>query len=493
MTTDNQALSVFEAMGFKKTISILLKEIRELYLENDLPWVVGYSGGKDSTVVLQLIWEALSNLNEDVRCRKQVYVISTDTLVENPIVSNWVSRSLQMMNETAKKTKIPISAHQLRPEVENSFWVQLLGKGYPAPRPLFRWCTERLKIWPSNKFIYNVVNKYGEAILAIGTRKAESQIRARTMVKHERSRTRDRLSPNGSIPNCTIYTPIEDWTNDDVWLFITRTENPWGLGPTELLELYKDATLDRECPLVVDKSTPSCGASRFGCWVCTLVARDKSMEAMIANDPQNEWLKPLTTFRDLLDVNNDDHLRDFRRMSGRVQLHKDGPIHGPYLQHVRENFLRKLLQTQEQLRSNAPEGYHDIELISQEELKTIRRIWILEKHELEDSLPRIYEDVVKKIFVDDADYYHCFGFAEMKLLQEVCGDDRLRFELIRELLDLEWQNRNQVRRVGFLDQFESAFKKTFYDDELDAVAFARHKHELLGKVSEEISDELTDL
>jgi len=489
MSDSNQHESLFDDLGFSETIEVIHKEIQDLYLENDLPWVVGYSGGKDSTVVLQLIWGALAKLDEKKRNKKQVHVISTDTLVENPIVSNWVSRSLNMMNEAAKAAKMPIYATQLHPKVESSFWVQLLGKGYPAPRPMFRWCTERLKIWPSNEFIYNVVNQYGETILAIGTRKAESALRARTMEKHERLRTRDRISPNGSIPNCSIYTPIEDWSNDDVWLFITRTENPWGLGSTELLELYKDATEDRECPLVLDQSTPSCGASRFGCWVCTLVARDKSMEAMIANDPKNEWLLPLTAFRDLLDVKNDDHLRDFRRMSGRVQLHKNGPIHGPYLQHVRERFLRRLLETQQELRENAPPEYREIELISFEELKEIRRIWLVDKHELEDILPRIYKETTGEPFADDTDYYHCFGQPEMDLLKEVCEDDFLRFECIREMLDLEWQNRNQIRRVGFLDKIESALQKTFYEDENDAVSFARKKKKYQASMARKAKQE----
>src|SRR5690606_34784092 len=171
---------------------------------------------------------------------------------------------------------MPFSAHRLTPEPENTFWVTLIGRGYPAPRPKFRWCTERLKIMPSNSFITGIVHSAGEAVLVLGTRKAESAARSRAMERHERLRIRDRLSPNASLPGSLVYSPIEDWTNDDVWLFLMQVTNRWGINNRDLLTMYQGASSDGECPLVVDSSTPSCGDSRFGCWVCTLVDRDKS-------------------------------------------------------------------------------------------------------------------------------------------------------------------------------------------------------------------------
>src|SRR5262249_25865170 len=157
-------------------------------------------GGKDSTAVLQLTWLALADLPEEQR-RKTVHVISTDTLVENPIVATWVTHSLDVMRENASARMLPIEPHRLTPKTQDSFWVSLIGKGYPAPRPKFRWCTSRLKISPSTEFISNIVKQSGEAILLLGTRKAESQARSRTMQKHEKHRVRDRLSPNFNLPS----------------------------------------------------------------------------------------------------------------------------------------------------------------------------------------------------------------------------------------------------------------------------------------------------
>ncbi len=181
--SDAKPSSVFHAEGFSATIDACKEEIRELYIADGVPWVIGYSGGKDSTAALQLIWIALAELKPKQRL-KPVHVISTDTLVENPVVAAWVNRSLETMRAAAAKQKMPVQPHRLTPIVSDTFWVNLIGKGYPAPRNKFRWCTERLKIKPSNTFIRDTVRENGEAILVLGTRKAESQLRARNMARH---------------------------------------------------------------------------------------------------------------------------------------------------------------------------------------------------------------------------------------------------------------------------------------------------------------------
>jgi len=228
----------------------------------------------------QLVKRAPIDLDPAERLNSD-HVISTDTLVEQPLVAAWVDASLARMSTAAGEQGLPFVPHKLTPEVENTFWVNLIGKGYPAPRNKFRWCTERLKIMPSNKFIHDVVRSNGEAILVLGTRKAESQRRAITMSKLESKRVRERLAPNASLPNSLVYTPIEDWNNDDVWLFLMQVKNPWGHDNKSLLGMYQGATEGGACPLVVDSSTPSCSTSRFGYWVCTVVEKDRSMEAMI--------------------------------------------------------------------------------------------------------------------------------------------------------------------------------------------------------------------
>ena len=476
------AQSAFHDLGFAATVEALVQEVQHLYQADAIPWVVGYSGGKDSTATLELVWLALQDLPATERT-KPVHVISTDTLVENPIVAAWVTNSLDTINESAQAQHLPIQPHRLTPKVNDSFWVNLIGRGYPAPRHKFRWCTERLKIKPSNEFITNVVRENGEAILVLGTRKAESSRRASVMTKLEGKRLRDRLSPNESLPNSLVYSPIENWSDDDVWLFLMQRPNPWGYNNKDLLTMYQGATEGGECPLVVDTSTPSCGDSRFGCWVCTLVDQDRSMQAMIQNNEEKEWMLPLLQLRNELDVKDDRPLRDFRRMSGKVQLFHNDPIHGPYTQQSRENWLRRLLKAQAWVREHGPDAVRNIELVSEDELHEIRRIWVIDKHEIEDSLPSLYQEETGQSFPGEAlDEHLPFGAHEMGVLKGICGDDRMKFELVRELLDIERRFRTKTRRVGLHDALEDAIRRHFFVDKDDATEHARLRLRVLEEV-----------
>jgi len=173
-------------------------------------------------------------------------------------------------------------------------------------------------------------------------------------------------------------------------------------------------------------------------------------------------------------------LRDFRRMNGLVQIYNGRNIPGPYTQASRERWLRRVLEAQTWVRANAPEGVRELELITLAELHEIRRIWVTEKHELEDSLPRIYEEVTGEPFpkkrLDDS---LIFGAEEVELLRKICGDDRIHFELARELLDVEQRYRTQSRRAGLYDALEQAFRRNFYRDASDATDRALRRRDAL--------------
>lgn len=472
--------------NFSESLKELRNEIRELYQADQVPWIIGYSGGKDSTAVVQLVWQAIEELPAYKRV-KPIHVISTDTLVENPIVAQWVERSLEQIEAQSKAKGMPFRPKRLTPAVENTYWVNLMGKGYPAPRHKFRWCTERMKISPSNLFINGIVRGNGEAILLLGTRKKESQRRERAMLAHEKYRVRDRLSPNSTLPGSLVYSPIEDWSNDDVWLYLMQFPNPWGYNNKDLLTMYQGASTDGECPLVVDTSTPSCGDSRFGCWVCTLVDQDKSMAAMVQNDEEKEWMYPLLVFRNKFldfrpadgsrDEQTDRDRRDFRRMNGTITIYNGRSVHGPYLQTAREEILFELLRAQEAVRKLGRERKikhaETMELITLHELEEIRRIWVVEKHELEDSLPSIYEKATGRAYPGRTlDENLMFGREEMAILQDVCQGDRVHYELARELLDVERRFRTMSRRAGLFNAINDAIKRGYYESEADATQAA---------------------
>ena len=133
----------------KENLTGLMNTIRNLYLADDIPWVIGYSGGKDSTATLQLVWYALKELSSNKR-KKTVHIMHTNTLVESPVVSKWAYDSIKIMQEKAKEDGLPFETHILTPENDQTYWVNFIGRGYPFPRKKLRWCTDRLKIQPVN-------------------------------------------------------------------------------------------------------------------------------------------------------------------------------------------------------------------------------------------------------------------------------------------------------------------------------------------------------
>ena len=484
MNGNGKARSFFDASGgFEPGVESVTREIASVYLEDEIPWVVGYSGGKDSTAVLQLVWMALRQVGS-AQAKKPVHVISTDTLVENPVVAAWVGGSLDKMQVAAAAEGLPVTSHRLTPELSDSFWVNLIGRGYPAPRQKFRWCTERLKIRPAHRFISSMVDCHGETLLVLGVRKAESAARARVMERRETG-GRAKINPNGGLANSFIYSPIEDWSNDDVWMFLLESPNPWGRDNADLFRIYKGASPDNECPMVVDSGTPSCGDSRFGCWVCTLVEKDKSMQAMIQNDEEKRWMTPLLEIRAEIDFramsaeNGDRHLRDYRRMSGRTQLFNGRVIPGPYKQEFREHLLRRVLETQAHVRKIGPDYVRDLTLVRLDELEEIRRIWVVDKHEMEDNLPRIYAAATGEEYpgrrLNDGSP---FGAVEMDLLRDLCGDNRGQFELVRELISLS--GRSGGSRRGIYQSLQRTVERHLHDDEADAVSALQERESAMS-------------
>lgn len=469
----------------------IVEEIRQLYLSDTMPWIVGYSGGKDSTACLQLVWMAISSLPKDQR-NKQVHVISTDTLVENPVIAAWVETSLLRINASAQEQDLPITAHRLTPSIENRFWVNLIGKGYPAPRPRFRWCTDRLKISASTKFIQELSENNGEAILVLGQRRGESQVRDKVMDQYKES-TRANLSKNKDprLSRVWVYPPIESWSSDDVWGYLTNQSNPWGISNQELFGIYRGATPDAECPIVVDASTSSCGDSRFGCYVCTMVSQDKSMQAMIQNDTQKQWMQPILDFRNKHLAIEDRSVRDFRRMNGRLTVFHGELVHGPYTQAYRTKLLRELLKVQRDI-CDTDLGARQIEFLPIEELDEIRRIWVEEKGEIEDLVPQIYTDVFNIPYPGKELEQSPLEATDLEILREVAKEidpdaSHELYKLTRNLLALQFQTIESHKRSKHLDRLEEILHHNAFRNENEALAFA-----LSGNAVKDIDGDASD-
>lgn len=162
------------------------EELRNEYLaSHSYPWIVGYSGGKDSTLLAQLVFELLMALAPGDR-KRPVHILCNDTLVESPVLMAYIDRQLSRLSEAADNLHLPITVVKTSPAPDQTFWVNLIGRGYPAPTRQFRWCTDRMKIQPTSNYILKQVSSNGEVILLLGVRRAESAAGGDGEPAHER-------------------------------------------------------------------------------------------------------------------------------------------------------------------------------------------------------------------------------------------------------------------------------------------------------------------
>ncbi len=422
------------------------KEMKDLYLKDSRPWIIGLSGGKDSTCVTQLVYYMLKELEPSQR-NKTVHVVSNDTLVESPIIEQRIKNTISKIRKSSKEDNLPINSKVLKPALNDTFWVNLIGRGYPSPNKWFRWCTDRLKIKPTTRFIEEKVEKSGEVIVLLGARKDESASRAQTMKEYEIPKYN--LRTHSKVSGAFIYAPIEDWTENDVWSYLMQVNSPWGGNNKELVALYNKA--DEECPFQTDKSTEPCGSSRFGCWTCTVVDEDRSVEGLI--DEGEKWMKPLLEFRNWLKEIRDKESKreDTQKQSMKKSVFADeldldfeAPTHrghkvlGPFTFETRHEILRRLIDLQE----NKLEK--DMELITPEELKAIETILIYEGDEI-SSLADILEENVGETEEK---------FDEMSKIKKISEKHDVDPRLIEKLMVVENDLSSLSRRVGLYSRME---------------------------------------
>ena len=321
-----------ESSGYR----VIKDSLRQLYLDDPRPWLVGYSGGKDSTMVASLIFAAVLSIPPEQR-KKEIAILCTDTRVEIPAIVETIEATLSRMRKFSEQNGLNIEANLLKPPPEQSFWVNIIGRGYPPPNRIFRWCTQRLKIDPVTTFVNQRMGHWGEAILHLGARRNESSTRAQAMAGREK---RNGLNRHPDLPRVWVSNPIEYLTTEEVWAYLLQETNPWGNDNRALYKLYSDAS-NGECPIQIDTSTPSCGNSRFGCWTCTVVERDKASEGLLASG--DERMEDLIEFRETLLEFQDpaNGKRDMKRKNG-----AEGP--GPLTIEARCELCTQLLKLQEE-------------------------------------------------------------------------------------------------------------------------------------------------
>lgn len=373
----------------------IINEIMLVYKHDERPWLIGYSGGKDSSLLVSLVYEAMQRLKESgSSLSKAVYIITSDTMIENPIVKKYMHSSSDKINCAAQRDGLNIKASIIYPEDDQTFWSRVIGLGYPTPEPPgFRWCTERLKINPMNKFVNERINESKEIVILLGVRKGESLSRMKNITAREIENKL--LNMHNDIPHAYVYNPITEIPNDLVWEFLlnpeTECKSPWGVDMKYLFSLYQGESISEERSVLgeIDREKiPVTGNSRFGCWCCTMVKEDKSLQNFI-NKSSGEEKRKLILLRDfrnkLIEMREDNNMRDNKRRNGTIYKKADGTLGmGPFTLEARGKILKDLLQL---------EIDTGLQLITIGELKAIDKMWDEEGDLTCRKLVDIYYDV----------------------------------------------------------------------------------------------------
>ena len=407
----------------ENTYEELLEEIKYVYQSDNRPWIIGYSGGKDSTTVTILTYEMLKSLTPEER-KKNVYIISSDTLIENPLIKTYLNKMNRIIGEVAERDGLPIKTCM---------------EGLPTPRMngTFRWCTDRLKIKPSADKIKAIMkDEDKEVVVLLGVRKAESIARKRRIEGRELANRL--LNRHETIQNAYVYNPIVELTTDDVWdvlLSYNGGNTPWGTDNNELVALYSDADTG-ECPFAGMSNsgqTQSCGQSRFGCWVCTVVKEDKSLNGFIKAGHRE--LIPLADFRSwLMSIRDRDEYREKKHRDGTVYADKHGNKgYGPFTWEARQLILKKLLETQMAV---------NYELITTDELRAIDEIWDRELDFSRRVLVDLYYNVTGERLPWDSYKEALFNTELSANIEKLCSEHNVPIELVRNMLLSVHQNKN---------------------------------------------------
>lgn len=323
--------------------------IQAEYLRSSHPWYVGFSGGKDSSSVLKLLFLALEGISEK---HIPINLIYADTGVEIPPSRDLAISTLSAFKSECDAFRIPLSIYILEPTLEDRFFVKVIGRGYPTPTNKFRWCTRRLRTDIVNRFFRQAISKKGTLLL--GVRQEESPSRKQAISRY--STNQDHHLRQDREQGLIIFAPIIDYSTEEIWATLLNNPYPESINAEKIFHLYKHAS--GECPIIQEPLAPPCGRSRFGCWICTVVRKDQTLTNLAVGEyPQ---LKPLLEFRNwIIAFRDDPRARCVKRRNGAT-----GP--GPFTLAARELILSNLLLTQKT---------SNIELIHPFEIVGIMKLW----------------------------------------------------------------------------------------------------------------------
>ncbi len=379
-------IPLIDSLTIGQKVETALSMLEHYYLNDNRPFCVAYSGGKDSSVILYLTVRMLENLQlKNIELKKRVLVINSNTLAELPPVLEHLQTSLKQIEEYAKENNLPIEVQEVTPEIKNTLNVQLLGVGMPPPSNSLRWCTDKLKVFPIDKKIKEIFPS-GRFISIIGTRRDESFSRDARIEKASVKGTNLKL--NDRYKEASNLMPIELWSTKDVWEYLFKQENNL-VNIDFLWKLYSDASNKdaSECTFVgaggkhIEDGKLGCGVSRFGCWQCYMVRdKDKSLDGLMQSGYDNidlykeyrdwYWKTSQLGWEKTRDVYSHRHQgQEFYNKGG-----EDNPKFGMTMPKgmtikIRKEAFKRTLKLQSQLNE---------EIITNDEIIEIQKRWLLE-------------------------------------------------------------------------------------------------------------------
>ncbi len=279
---DPSHLPVFISSTFTDKFQKSREILEKLYLK-DRRWVITYSGGKDSTALVVLALY-MKSLHPDI----DLSITYSDTMMEIPQMSSVAYRFLE-----AIQTRYPASVKVVKPDIQDTYWVRMIGRGYPPPGPRFRWCTPKIKIKPSRKLHQD------KGLFITGLRLGESQQRD---IRIKSSCMNGGANECGSDVWATqsgidVAAPIIHWTATDVWYFL----------------MVPAVKVVPEVQYVVDLYGNT--AMRFGCWMCTVVMKDRTMTSLARSG--DTTIQKLLAFREWIVEEKQKESNRYTRKDGR--------------------------------------------------------------------------------------------------------------------------------------------------------------------------------
>ncbi|MBF0706724.1 phosphoadenosine phosphosulfate reductase family protein (plasmid) [Alkalihalobacillus hwajinpoensis] len=448
---NNAKLKEWEERYSKVNVFQEFDEIKEFlkneYLEDNIkPFIISYSGGKDSSLVLTLVWQMIMKLPTDL-LKREIHVVMSDAAAETPVMSRYQRGIMKIIETTVVEQKLDhiFKVHLVKPSIKGRFFFRTLGRGYPpaTPNSRTRPCTFHMKILPIQRLLNEIINQtiqkqdcFSENSYAItsilGVRTSESVSRAESMKKHS---VEDFYAKHATDDRIRVMHPIKNIELDALWSYLLALPNgefPYGGNVSDMMKMY--GKTGHECSITEGSQGgvgASCGqvGSRTGCFTCPLAGKnDKMLSAMIDEGYTNySYLQEWKNY--MLDIRNDVRFRlptqrqKFNKHQKKAELSKDDfslfsidciedsqqrRLHryetfnkatfnyapGGFTIEARKRMLEYLLWTQNKIGE---------ELIEDEELQAIYQTWKEDGYDIDpkDVIPNRYKHDEKLILLPD--------------------------------------------------------------------------------------------